>query len=96
MRRVDEIYEAVINAVLEEVELPDDWMKVRTEDCVDARHMLVYHLSRKGLTRNQIEAKTGFSKTSVRQYLNSYSERVKYHRMMAYWSARIGRKIGDM
>ena len=95
MRKVDEIYQCVYNAVTDEIELPDNWMSCRMEDCVDARYILVNHLLSKGLSRRQIEFKTGLPKTTVRQYINTYIERVKTRKMMVIWGADIGQKIGD-
>ena len=95
MRKVDEIYQCVQKAVLEEIELPDNWMSSRIEDCVDARYIFVNHLFSNGLSRKQIETKTGLPKTTVRQYINTYSERRKTRKMMCLWSAEIGRKIGN-
>ena len=94
MRKVDEIYECVEKAVTEEIELPENWMSSRTEDCVDARYIFVNLLSTNGLSRNQIESKTGLSKTTVRQYINTYNERVRSRKIMSIWRAEIGRKIG--
>ena len=94
MRTVDEIYQFVQIAVTDEIELPENWMNSRTEDCVDARYIFVNFLSSNGLSRKQIESKTGLPKTTVRQYINTYSERIKTRKMMAMWSAKIGQKIG--
>lgn len=95
MRIVDEIYQFVQRAVTDEIELPDNWMNSRMEDCVDARYILVNLLFSNGLSRKQIESKTGLPKATVRLYVNTYSERIKTRKMMAMWSAAIGQKIGN-
>ena len=95
MRKVDEIYVCVEKAVTEEIELPENWMISRTEDCVDARYILVNHLFSKGLSRKQIEVKTGLPKSTVRQYINQYSERIRTRKMTAIWSVSIWQKLGD-
>lgn len=95
MRKVDEIYECVEKAVTEEIELPEDWMRSRMEDCVDARYILVHNLFSKGLSRKQIESKTGLPKTTVRQYINTYSERIRTRKMMSVWGASIRQELGD-
>ena len=95
MRKVDEIYQCVQKAVLEEIELPDNWMSSRMEDCVDARYIFVNLLLTNGLSRKQIESKTGLSKTTVRQYINTYIERKRTRKIMVLWCAEIGRKIGN-
>lgn len=91
---MDEIYSCVYNAVTEEIELPENWMKSRMEDCVDARYILVNQLSTCGLSRNQICSKTCLPKTTVREYINTYAERIKTRKIMAQWGAEIGRKLG--
>lgn len=94
MRIVDEIYKKVYDAVVEEIELPDSWMRSKMEDCVDARSILIHYLSKMGLSRTQIEVKTGLSKTAVRQHANSYASRIKTRRMMLSWDTHIGRNLG--
>lgn len=94
MRIVDEIYKSVYDAVTEEIELPENWMMSKMEDCVDARSILIHYLSKMGLSRTQIEVKTGLSKTAVRQHANSYASRINTRRMMFSWDTHIGRKLG--
>ena len=94
MRIVDEIYCNVVEAVREEIELPEDWMTSKKEICTDARSILIHYLYKKGLTRSQIESKTGLSKTAVRQHINNYRQRYNGNRIMHLHANQIGRIWG--
>ncbi|MBP5401381.1 MAG: hypothetical protein J6Y35_07120 [Bacteroidales bacterium] len=94
MRIVDEIYKSVYDAVMEEIELPDGWIMSKKEDCTDARSILIHFLYKSGLTRSQIEAKTGLSKTAVRQHINNFSQRNNSNKIMKMHSNNIERKLG--
>lgn len=92
MRIVDEIYKGVYDAVIEEIELPEDWMTSKKEICTDARSILIHYLYKNGLTRSQIESKTGLSKTAVRQHIN---KRYNGNRIMHLHANQIGRILGE-
>lgn len=95
MRIVDEIYKSVYDAVIEEIELPEDWMTSKKEICTDARSILIHYLYKNGLTRSQIESKTGLSKTAVRQHINNYRQRYNGNRIMHLYANQIGRILGE-
>lgn len=95
MRIVDEIYCNVVKSVEEEIELPADWITSKKEICTDARSILIHYLHEAGLTRSQIESKTGLSKTAVRHHINSYQQRCSNNRMMSQYSKQIGRRLGE-
>lgn len=95
MRIVDEIYCKVVLAVTEEIELPDDWITSKKEICTDARSILIHCLYVNGLTRSQIESKTGLSKTAIRQHINGYRQRCSNNNMMNLHAVHIWRKLNS-
>lgn len=90
----EEIYMDCMNAVQEEMQLPDGWIQSRTETCTDARCILIQCLLRKGMSRDYICRRTGIAKSSVKSHANGFSARIASRQMMKMAWARIGRELG--
>ena len=61
----------------------DDWRRCRCEDCVQLRRMVVKVMVKCGFSRRQIVAVSGWSKTSISEYVAVRSEGLAAERVMS-------------
>ena len=61
----------------------EDWRRCRCEDCVQLRRMVVKVMIKCGFSRRQIVAVSGWSRTSIAEYVAVRSEGLAAERVMS-------------
>lgn len=61
----------------------EDWRRCRCEDCVQLRRMIVKVMVKCGFSRRQIVAVSGWSRTSIAEYVAVRSEGLAAERVMS-------------
>ena len=91
----DRIYEKVRCAVEDNVpDLPENWLKCKSYESTLAKALLVHYLEREGFSRRMIVYYTGLQKSTVKQHINGYNERVKTDRLLRLLERELQKTLG--
>lgn len=88
------IYDHTKETVSSLLPLPDDWMISKCYEASLAKSLLVHLLTLQGFSRRMIGYYTTLSKSSVKQYANGYSERLKIDRTLRILEYEARKELG--
>ena len=91
----DRIYEKVRCAVEDNVpDLPENWLKCKSYESTLAKALLVHYLEREGFSRRMIVYYTGLKKSTVKQHINGFADRVKTDRLLRILEYEARKELG--
>ena len=94
MNYFEEQYQQVKEAVEAVVpDLPENWLHCKSYESTLARAVLIRHLELKGFSRRMTIFYTTLAKSTVKQHLNGYNERVKTDKLLRILTAHVGNKL---
>ena len=70
-------------------DLPNDWLQRKTYEATIAKALLIHQLEAQGFTRGLICHYSQLKKSTVKQHINTYTDRLKTDRLLRILNAQM-------
>lgn len=86
----------LLECVVEKTELPSDKILSddKTEDVVDARHLLIWLAKERGVYKHDIADYVGCSRRAVLYAISCFEYRMRQNKMLRAWCEMIRKQLG--